>query len=256
MTLTYLFLAGHKQLTSDIVNLIERSTIIFPPIHKTKTYIMYRQIKVPVVQSRVSIHDIVPIIHRYYSDLPIDQQLSQINQITNQINYGINVPAESPCHIPIYTKEYIDMKKWSAELPEDNYNSWISYMIDDQIIIGYYQGIVSTDRLDRPYNHRSCISIHPNYRGKGFCYNFVKETYYKVVQFYHVHYFHLLLASEQKTFACYCYAQASLTLGYKVYLDNTEITIKNDCDILQSNPLIVNMYIVVAGYLDNIMIET
>lgn len=136
-------------------------------------------------------------------------------------------------------------KIWNANPPQmfNDYFNWISYILDGDMIVGYYHGHVRHDSLKRPYNETSHIVIRPDYQGRGLCRNFSKYTYDQIVQLY--------VWSKVPIYACRCYVQAALELGFRVYLGTKEIFYTNSCQNIGETS--GEIYFVVKGQLDEEM---
>lgn len=136
---------------------------------------------------------------------------------------------------------------------------WKNIMIDTDTHteVAMYHGYIAQDSHQRLYSLYSYIMINKNYRGKGLCTNFAKDTYNQIHTQLQVKYFLIVIQSENIQKACSCYIQAGISLQYNVYIQINEnefmkVSNKQICEeIVNTN--IVKIIFVVDGQLDDMM---
>ncbi|QIN54269.1 putative acyl-CoA N-acyltransferase [Cedratvirus kamchatka] len=159
--------------------------------------------------------------------------------------------------LPILSKTTIIQNFWQPYNEPQGEDDWISFLFDQNRIIGYYKGTVYLDALGRRFSTDSYISISPEYQGRGLCKGLAQFSYDKLVTLLQVDYIVITVASVIESGACRCYVRAAKDLGLRTfgsfansYADYKFIEIV-DCNVIGLDHLIFSF-----TPLDEIMVST
>ena len=127
-------------------------------------------------------------------------------------------------------------EKKIINLPETK-SHWLNLMINNQTneIIGKYDGYIDVDKDDITYNKHSHIKIIKEFRGKGLCKDFAKNTYDNVAKKLKVKYFRIFITAKNVIGACHCYTKAANELEYKISVNGKTIESYDQCKEIYSN---------------------
>ncbi|SOB74366.1 hypothetical protein BQ9231_00483 [Cedratvirus lausannensis] len=182
----YEFFVGPIDLEERYPELVSNSTYLYPE-KITNYYIIYNGQRARVESYR----------GKWYS--------ADLNDEVNAF-----IKRERP---KVFSVDYIVQGKWSPTVKMGTKGNWLSVMIDQNKIIGFYEGHVLEDELERKLSLQSYISISPEYQGKGLCREFATFTYERLLSVYKVDYIIITVASTLGSGACRCYVRAAKDLG-------------------------------------------
>ncbi|SPN79360.1 Hypothetical protein BRZCDTV_296 [Brazilian cedratvirus IHUMI] len=107
--------------------------------------------------------------------------------------------------------------KWKPVTNLEKNNSWLSIMVDNRKIVGFYQGYIAEDEKGRRVSYRSYISISPEYQGRGLCRELASFTYEKLLYTLRVDYIIITVSSKLSSGACRCYVKAAKDLTLNTF---------------------------------------
>lgn len=182
----YEFFVGPVNLEERYPELVSNSTYLYPE-KITNYYIIYKGQRTRVESYR----------GKWYSA-----------DLNGEITAFLN--RERP---ELFSVDYIVQGKWSPTVKMETKGNWLSIMIDQNKIIGFYEGHVLEDELGRKLSLQSYISISPEYQGKGLCREFATFTYERLLSIFQVNYIIITVASTLGAGACRCYVRAAKDLA-------------------------------------------
>lgn len=238
----YAFFTGPVNIEAIYPGIEKRSSLIYTR-DKISFFVNYRGQEFKVVKNGMGGFYVASSPFLSYDDILL---------LEHRISNG-----SLPVQEKIKTLEYL----WSPEVNLTEENSWLSLILHQGQIVGYYFGFIQEDDLGRLYSSHSYISIRPDYQGRGLCKDFSKYTYGKIYEVFDVDYIYLSVAAERKAGACRCYIRAGKELGFRTYgsfeeygdiVPDYKIRKVSDCNAGN----LIYLIFTTKGEIDNIMIES
>nr|WIL03263.1 hypothetical protein Cbor_146 [Cedratvirus borely] len=125
---------------------------------------------------------------------------------------------------------------WDVDVYLERDNEWLSLLMHEDKVIGYYKGIFLVDKRGKRFSTNSFITISPEYQGRGLCKGLASFTYERLVNILSIDYIVITISSSIGAGACRCYIRAAKDLGLYTfgsfsYTSGYSLRDVNDCNL-------------------------
>jgi hypothetical protein len=190
----YEFFVGPVNLEEVYPGIVERSAYFYTE-EEDMYYILYKRREVQVVPFSVG-----------WRTLDYDQEIEEyIRRFQPDLRFRST--------LPVLSRKVKVERTWKPYHILWQDHEWLSLLMEEERIIGFYRGESYEDDLERRYSTHSNIQVSPEFRGRGLCKNFAQFTYDKLLTELSISYISINVASTLPTGACRCYVRAAKDLG-------------------------------------------